>query len=79
MAGCSLVAPELTSLYNGARPIFSFADDNQKYFGIQATYLSSGTTCSYNAGESFIPVIENGGYTATCSFNLGDTESSMVL
>jgi hypothetical protein len=78
MTGCTLVAPELTSIYNGAKPTFSFKDDSPNYFGFQATYMSGSKTCPYSAGESFIPVFKTAGYTATCSFSIGSTKSSIV-
>ena len=76
---CTLVAPELTSVYNGAKPTFSFNDDSTNYFGFEATYMSGSKTCPYNAGKSFVPVFKTAGYTATCSFSLGSTKSSMVI
>jgi hypothetical protein len=78
MTGCTLVAPELTSIYNGAKPTFSFKDDSSNYFGFQATYMIGSKTCTYSAGQSFVPVFKTADYTATCSFSLGNTKSSIV-
>ncbi|KAF2006303.1 hypothetical protein P154DRAFT_256589 [Amniculicola lignicola CBS 123094] len=69
---CTLVAPELVKTISNSniKPTFGFDDSNNQRFGFEATFTSTGKTCSYSVGTSFVPVFKTGALMVTCTLSL---------